>query len=87
MFACGSAFGCLGGTKAVCRLGHEIAAEMAISQFAHTPKPHRGYQHNVCAHLAAAVSQQYSSRRLTFPHKRRYAQMWGAGAGKPCLRE
>ena len=31
MFAYGSAFGCLGGTKAMCRLGHEIAAEMAIS--------------------------------------------------------
>ncbi len=30
--------------------------------------------------LAAAISQQYSSRRLTFPHKRRYAQMWCAGA-------
>ena len=37
--------------------------------------------------LAAAVSQQYSTRRLTLPRKRRYAQMWGAGAGKPCLRE
>ena len=31
MFAYGSAFGCLGGTKAMCRLGHEIASEMAIS--------------------------------------------------------
>ena len=37
--------------------------------------------------LAAAVSQQYSSRRLTFPHKRRYAQMWGAGGGAASLRE
>ena len=31
--------------------------------------------------------QHFSARYLTFPQKRRYAQMWGAGAGKPCLRE
>ena len=59
MFACGSAFGCLGGTKAVCRLGHEIVLDMAISQFAHTPKPHRG-----CT--SAALVRRFASDGITY---------------------
>ena len=59
MFACGSAFGCLGGTKAVCRLGHEIVLDMAISQFAHTPKPHRG-----CT--SATLVRRFASDGITY---------------------
>ena len=89
----GFVFGCLGGTRVMCRLGHEIALDMAISQFAHTPKPHRGCTSAALVRRFASDGityaltslrrkwQHFSARYLTFPQKRRYAQMWGAGAG------
>ena len=62
--------------------GHEIALDMAISQFAHTPKPHRGCRHNVRAHLSPPLFRNSIARGGSlFPRKRRYAQMQGAGAG------
>jgi len=55
---------------------------MAISQFAHTPKPHRGCRHNVRAHLSPPLFRNSIARGGSlFPRKRRYAQMQGAGAG------
>ena len=34
-----------------------------------------------------AVRNRIAHASSLFRRKRKYAQMWGAGAGKPCLRE
>ena len=77
-----SAFGCLGGTKAMCRiLQLRSCAEAPQGRyFGCARAPLCVGRHNVRAHLAAAVSQQYSTRRLTFLQKPRERQIAGAGA-------
>ncbi len=60
------------------------APRQCAAYFGYARAPLRVGRHNVRAHLAAAVSQQYGTRRLTFLQKPRERQIAGAECDFTC---